>query len=188
MGIWRRVRDRFSLAILRNLAQPLTTAQMVHKFDVPSSRSKYTITRLTGPSLLHCLNPHAQRHRLFWLTIDGVHEQRDLRECDGLAALRHDTPDIDWHLYGNVCFSHRAIVIKTLWEPMQPCQIKRRALLHNAAIRFSANNCRDVIRFLKAEGVVRPVQFKRRKHLRYELTPTGLHFRRLLQQAEVRAL
>ncbi len=71
-------------------------------------------------------------------------------------------------------------------EPLQPSIIKRRARLMNPDLRMSANNVRDVMRLLLAWGVTKPIQIKRKAHLRYELTEQGLVYQRLLQQAEVR--
>jgi hypothetical protein len=50
---------------------------------------------------------------------------------------------------------------------------------------MSANNARDVIRYLKAKGIVRPVRPRKSKHPKYKLTKIGLKMRQLLLQAEV---
>ena len=79
---------------------------------------------------------------------------------DRLRPIAHDCPNLDWQLYGDVCYSHRAAVVRVLTEPMQPAQIKRKALFKDSRIRMSANNVRDVIRLLLAKGIVEPVMVK----------------------------
>lgn len=99
--------------------------------------------------------------------------------------ISYELPEIDWELYGSCCFSHRGAVIKTLATPMQPAEIKRRALLQNSMLRMSANNVRDVIRFFKEKGIVNPVKMRKKAYPRYELTEQGKDFRRLMMLAEV---
>lgn len=94
-------------------------------------------------------------------------------------------PDIDWSLYGSVCYRHREAIIKILSEPLQPSEIKRRARIRFAGIRMSANNVRDVMRIFVRQGIVRKIYVKRQRHPRYELTEQSRVFRDLLLQAEV---
>ena len=167
-------------------AQPMTATQIARQRGLSDERCSYILGELKARRLMWCLNPNARRSRLFWLTRLGRAWQRRLRRLDGMPPLAHDCPDIDWELYGDVCYSHRSAVIKALAQPMQPAQIKRRALARDPHIRISANNVRDVIRFLLARGVVRSLKLKRRAHPVYELTDTGTRLQRLLLQAGVR--
>jgi hypothetical protein len=175
--------------ILSHLRQPMTTAQIAHALRLPVDHCTYAVTRLASSGKLTCLNPDACRSRLYWLSSSGIAEQARLRLAAGLGPIEHDLPKIDWKKYGSLCFTHRAIVVRTLrtGEPLQPSQIKRQALRNDPSIRFSSNNCRDVMRILRRLQIVRPVTVKRVKHFRYELTDEGLHCQRLLKQAEVRA-
>ena len=84
-----------------------------------------------------------------------------------------------------MCFTHRAAIVRALNEPLQPATIKRRARARQPQLRMSANNVRDIIHLLAAWGVVRPVQVRRKAHLRYELTKNGRAIQQLLEQAEV---
>jgi predicted transcriptional regulator len=63
---------------------------------------------------------------------------------------------------------------------MQAAAIKRKALFQNPQLRMSANNVRDVMKYLLKVGVVRKVNIKRRGHPRYELTDLGEVFKELL--------
>ncbi len=57
-----------------------------------------------------------------------------------------------------------------------------------ARMEFSvgtANNVRDVIRFLRSTEIVQPIKVIKKAHLHYELTEQGKHFQRLLRQAEL---
>jgi len=180
------VTDGHQRKVFLQLSQPATAKQLARQMGISLDRCSYILGRLAALGLARCLNPFSRRSRLYWLTRLGRAWQRRLRELDRMPPLVHDCPDLDWQLYGEVCYSHRAAVIRTLSQPMQPAQIKRRALFHNPKIRMSANNVRDVIRLLKAEGIVRPVKLKRRAHPQYELTDTGRQMQRLLAQAEAR--
>ncbi|MFC1780851.1 hypothetical protein ACFLZ8_01125 [Planctomycetota bacterium] len=97
--------------------------------------------------------------------------------------MAKDLPDIDWELYGWVCFSHRAAIIKALTESMQPAKIKHRAKQQNPKIKMSANNVRDIIKLFLEKEIVEPVKVGKRAHLRYELTELGRNIQGLLSYA-----
>ena len=83
---------------------------------------------------------------------------------EGLPEVKYDFPEIDWSLYGLICFSQRSAVIKALSRPMQPSEIKRMARFHDPNLRMSANNVRDIIRLLLEKGVVRRVVERGKAH------------------------
>ncbi len=170
--------------VLRLIVQPVTATQLSRRLGISLDRCSNMLHGLQSKKLVRCLNPGATRNRLFWLSRLGKIQQCHLagNEADSL-----DFPVIDWVLYASVCYSHRGEVVRSLSHAMQPSQIKRRATFQNPLRRMSANNVRDVIRYLKANGIVRPVPLLRKKHPGYELTEMGLHMRRLLLRAEVRA-
>ena len=172
--------------IFLRFSQPTTAIQLSHQMGIPPDQCSYLLAKMAELRLMRCLNPFSSRSHLYWFTRLGLAWQRRLRQLDGLPPIRHDYPDLDWSLYGDVCYSHRATVLKTLGDPMQPAQIKRRALLRDANIRMSANNARDVVRFLRSHGVVEPVMIRKKAFPRYRLTETGKHLQRLLLQSEVR--
>jgi DNA-binding PadR family transcriptional regulator len=172
--------------IFLHLQQPATATQLSWQLGVPASQCSHALEKLSKYGLLRCMNPSARRSRLYWLTRLGKAWQRRLRQLDKLSPAVHDCPDLDWPLFGDVCFSHRAAVIRALTEPMQPAHIKRRLILKDQQIKISANNIRDVIRFLHARGVVEPVVVRKRAHPLYRLTETGKQMQRLLLQAEVK--
>lgn len=95
-----------------------------------------------------------------------------------------DYPTTNWDLYGWVCYRHRAAILKTLTEPMQPATIKRKARSRDPTLRMSANNTRDIIRLFRERGIVQPVYVRKKAHARYELTETGMVLQRLLAQAD----
>ena len=153
--------------------------------SLPRAVCSPLLAELSIYTLVFCLNAAARRSRLYWLTELGTLCQRRLYAAEGSSPPEHLLPSLDWALYGRMCFSHRAPVIRTLNEPLQPAAIKRRARAWQPQLRISANNVRDVIRLLAAWGVVRPVQVRRKVHLRYELTDTGKAIQQLLDRAEV---
>jgi len=181
--IW--VSDDPQKKIFLRIQQPVTATQLSRQMGLSSSQCSYVLERLSKHGLARCINPSARRSRLYWLTRLGKAWQRRLRHLDRLRPITHDCPDFDWQLYGEICFNHRAAVVRVLSESMQPAQIKRKALFRNSKIRISANNVRDVIRFLQAKGIVEPVVFRKRVHPLYRLTDVGKQMQRLLLQAEV---
>ena len=170
--------------VLLAITQPVTTTQLARKTGIPFEQCNNILIAMQTHGLVQCLNPAATRNHLFWLANQGKNIQNYL--VDG-SDLSHDFPDIDWELYASICFSQRSEVVKTLSFPMQPSQIKRRATFKTPGLRLSGNNVRDVTRYLKEHRIVRPVKLRKKAHPGYELTEIGLHMRRLLLQAEVRA-
>ncbi len=167
------------------MRQPLTATQWSAQSGIVVQDCMSLFAEARQQGLLFCLNPRAQRSRLYWLTFLALKLQKQLRVARGLPLFKHDLPEIDWQLYARTCFAHRSAVIKAMVEPMQPSQIRRRAVSANSGLRMSANNVRDVIRFLRSTEIVQPVKVKKKARLHYELTEQGRHFQRLLQQAEV---
>ena len=62
---------------------------------------------------------------------------------------------------------------------MQPTEIKRAALFNDSELRMSANNVRDVIRYLESNGLVRQVHARKKVHPRYGLSEKGILFQQL---------
>ena len=157
----------------------MTATQLSRLTGLDLNRTMFVVGGLIKLQFLKCLNPQARRSRLYWLTARGAtHSERfGSGRCDHQLS-------IDWDLYGWVCYSHRAAILKALNRPLQPCEIKRKARFDNPALRMSANNVRDVIRLFVARGIVRCVPGKRRAHPRYELTALGDTLRLLLLRAE----
>lgn len=169
--------------ILWLIVQPATATQLARRLGVSLDRCSSMLHRLESKELVRCLNPTANRNRLYWLTRLGTAQRRKLA---GDKSPSVDFPDIDWELYASVCYSHRGEVIRSLSHAMQPSQIRRRATFQHPHRRMSANNVRDVIRYLKAHGIVYPVKLPKKRHPGYELTEMGRHMRRLLFNAEVK--
>ena len=166
--------------ILPAFNQPLTAKQLGLKTGIPADTCGYLLSKLAKNNLVNCLNPSAGSSRLYWLTKSGQRHQKNICKNYSLPYKEYSLPDIDWALYGRICFNHRCAVIKTLTEPMQPARIKQVLRLQRPNIKISANNIRDVIRFLLSEKIVRPIMVKKKLHPRYELTELGHIFRRLL--------
>ena len=103
--------------------------------------------------------------------------------CKQMQAYSEEI-DVDWEVYGWLCFSHRSVVLRALTEPMQPAKIKRKIRSRHPNARISANNVRDVIRLFLAKGIVRQVFTKKQSLPRYELTELGCVYQRLLNQAD----
>ncbi len=170
--------------VLSTLKQPMTATQLSQQTGLNRDCCSYVLAELAGHDLVYCINYEARRSRLYWLTGLGKRCQDLLRAQQHVSNVRNELANVDYHLFGWVCFSHRAAVLKCLVEPMQPSRIKRVARRQNPHLKMSANNVRDVIRLFEDKGIVRSLPGKRRAHPRYELTTLGDALRTLLLRAE----
>ncbi len=166
--------------ILVGFNQPLTATHIARRTDITLDSCLHLLWGLTLYGIIYCLNKGSRYNKLHWLTCLGKACQRKLRETLALRPLAHRFPNIPWDLFGSVCYRHRSAVIKAIHGPMQAAAIKRKALFQNPQLRMSANNVRDVMKYLLKVGVVRKVNIKRRGHPRYELTDLGEVFKDLL--------
>ena len=134
--------------------------------------------------LLVCLNLTAQNSRLYWLTDEGHQILKKLSHSQKQSYQKPVLANIDWPLYGQICYRHRSAVMKALTGPMQPSEVKRVLRIQRSDIRISSGNIRDIILFFLSKGIVGPVKIRKKAFLRYELTDLGIKFRRLLIQAD----
>ncbi len=111
--------------ILMTIKQPLTGKQIGIRTGIPMDTCSYVTAKLVTKGLLICLNPEARNSRLYWATDLGIQCQKRLRQDLALAQEEYDLPNIDWSLYGWICFNHRSIVLKTLTAPMQPSDFRQ---------------------------------------------------------------
>ncbi len=165
----------------------MTAKQLSRRTATSFDGCRDVIRELTVYGLVRCLNPSARRSRLYWLTAMGIECQRRSCRSDERTVPEHFLPLIDWEMYGRVCYSHRAAIVRTLTEPMQPAAVKRRARQRFCKLHMSANNARDVFRLFRSWRIVEPVQVHKKSHLRYRLSDEGLIFQKLLQRAEAMA-
>ena len=170
--------------ILMAISQPLTGKQVGKKTGIPVDTCSYTLAKLADKTLVVCLNPEARSSRLYGLTELGRKCRERLYHNLDLSRKEYDSPSINWKLYGWVCFSHRAAVVKSLTQPMQPSAVKRYLRGHMPSLKISANNIRDVMKLLLSQGIVQKVVYRQKAHPRYELTSLGQQFRMLLMRAE----
>ena len=162
----------------------MTASQLARKLDSERDRCSYLLRRFASLGLVTCITSLLRRNRLFWPTRIGRDYQEELALRYGRPAMEHDFPIINWKLYAQVCFSQRAAVVKHLTHPMQPAQIRREAVSKNPNLKLSANNVRDVIRFLRSDDLVAVVGKTPSGHPLYNLTQQGKRMQRLLLQAE----
>lgn len=180
------IRSERRKEVLANFDQPLSAKQLSRRTGMSPDSCSYVLWELSVYGLGYCLNEEAGTNRLHWLTSLGKVYQTKLRKALQLPALQHHfLPDIDWYLYGQVCFTHRSAAIKALSFPMRPVAIKRKAKEQNPGLRMSANNVRDVIRILLDFGLIKPVWTAKQPHPSYELIEQGVVFRSLLVRASL---
>lgn len=173
--------------VLLSFTQPLTAKQLAHRTGIPFDACRDLVRKLHSAGFIVCLSPDARRSRVYWLTELGMDVLRCLDAQVGRPPRAYDIPEIDWSLFGWVCYSHRAAVLKTLAMPLQPAAIKRRARSQIPGLRMSANNVRDVVRLFVRKGIVEAVHVRKRAFPAYQATATGQALRELLLGAEVPA-
>lgn len=169
--------------ILLLLTQPMTARQLSRLTERSLDCCSRVLKELATYCLVTCVNPRAGRGRLYWVTALGRVCEKRLRKDKGLPVLSRDLPGVDWELYGWVCYSHRAAVIRALEDPLQPADIKRKARVQNPELKMSANNVRDVIRLFLKRGVVEAVWGRKGVHPMYQLTEVGEMMQTLLFSA-----
>jgi DNA-binding MarR family transcriptional regulator len=171
-----KVRQR---RLLLAFSAPMTVSQLAGHVGMARRQYSQSLRALVRQELAVCLTPRARRSRVYWLTKKGCEARRRLIGHEAAPAT-----GIDWGLYGWVCFSHRAAVLKALDEPRQPADIKRAARSRDPGLRMSANNVRDVIGEFRDQGLVHPVYERRHAHPSYALTDRGSALRDHLLVAE----
>jgi len=166
--------------VLINLKQPMTAKQLSFTTEMSLDGCSHVLKVLARHGLVSCQNPDARKSRIYWLTDKGIVCQKKLLKALNMPLSDYDYSDVDLSLYGWICFSHRALVIRTLGEALQPAAIKRKVRMKNPTARISANNVRDVIKMFLRKGIVRKVYVRKKVHPLYELTGIGWRLRRLM--------
>ena len=175
--------------ILINSGQPLTAKQLGRKTGIPNGMCSYLLKKFAARQLCVCLNPDAGNCRLYSLTELGQKIQNRLKKEMNLPITDTDPifDDIDWHLYGWICYNQRSLVLRSLTQPMQPSEIRRNIRHRFPLAKISSNNIRDVIHLFEKHDIVKRVYLKKKAHPRYELTDIGWNMQRLLHNAEIQA-
>ena len=146
------------------IQQPVTADQLSRRKSISLDSSSSALRDFSHAGLLECLNKESRTSRLYWLTAMGERCHRRLMKERGGPRIDYDLPDVDWKLYGWTCYRHRSAVLKALQFPLQPATIKRVAVKQDENLRMSANNVRDIIHEFEAQGIVRRVYIRKKKH------------------------
>ena len=176
-------RERKRRDVLMALHQPLTAKQISGRTGIDLDTCSYILGKFARREVVVCLNPDARSSRVYWTTPLGRRVQNGIQL--GFSKQCKPLIEVDWELYGWVCFSHRQAVIKILTTPMQPSEMKRMLRRHGSSVTISSNNIRDIIRLFLKRGLVRKVFFRKKAHPRYELTEIGTKLQELLVQAKM---
>lgn len=172
------------VGLLSRLLQPLTVAQIAGRESLNLDRAGYLVWEFATHKVVVCLNSSAKQCRVYGLSALGLKCQRRVRERLHLPESQPEFPEVNWDIYGWVCYRHRSAIVKALDHPMNPVQIKRRARMRDERTRMSANNVRDALGPMQGRGVVNKVEYPDERHPRYELTRVGRSCRELLLAAE----
>ena len=160
----------------------MTAIQLAGMLNIKPFTVMSSLRQLTKHGLMMCLTPDERQSRIYWLTQFGERVQRELRQSEELKPLIHDVPELDWTRYTSVCFSHRAVIVCVLTQPLTPVDIKRHARRRYPWIRMSTNNVRDAVKLLRQRNIIEPVISARERYPRYVLTQACREFPRLLQR------
>ncbi len=170
--------------IIAHLKQPMTAKQLAQTTGMREDCCSYVLQELSAYWLVYWLNPEAKRSRWYWLTNKCKQYQKKILKTHGLPIYAYDFPIVDWKLYGWICYSHRAAIIKVITEPLQPASIRRKIKQQVPGVKISANNVADILRLFLKETIVKPVKIRRKVFCRYELTELGNKLQILLCNAE----
>ena len=170
--------------IIAHLKQPMTAKQLAQRTGMREDCCSYVLQELSAYRLVYCLNSGARRSRLYWLTNKCKQYQKKILKTHRLPIYDYDFTIVDWKLYGWVCYSHRAAIIKAITEPMQPASIRRKIKQLFPDMKISANNVADILRLFLKERIIKPVNIPQKAFCHYELTELGNKLQTLLCQAE----
>lgn len=167
----------------------MTTKQLAWSSGLTFDNCNHGVAELTIYALVQCLNPEAQRSRVYGLTRLG-HLCRNRLSANSEGVHSYHCPAVSWSLYGWCCFSHRRTCLLTMEGPMQPATIARQAArshrdrpFEGTRIRMSANNARDVVKLFLKQGLVMAVRIKGKAHTHFTLTQLGRQCQLLLRKA-----
>ena len=166
--------------------QPLTAGQISKRVGIPLDSCSHILRKFRKRNLTLCLNPKSRTSRLYGLTQKGKVYRNQLGKKHGIPVKKYNLLDVDWQLYGWVCFDHRAAVIKVLNEPMRASEIKKVLRLHKPNMKISSNNIRDIIRLFTSKKIVEPVKVRKMAYPRYQLTDIGIQLKKLITNAQMK--
>lgn len=173
-------------AVLLYTTQPLTARQFARRTALTLDTCKYTLGQFAKKQLVKCLNAASRASRVIWLTEHGLALQKQFLKNAGLEAPQVTLPQVDWDLYGWLCYRHRSAVLIALGAPLTTSLIKRKIRSQFPNARISVNNVRDVLREFMKRGVAFRVPYLEPKRWVYGLTDQGRDLRELLIRAEAR--
>ena len=176
--------DESRKKVLISIQQPMMAKQLGRQTAVPNETCSYLLSKFAHLQLCVCLNPEAVNSRVYWITDLGRAVQSQLRREINLPVMDISLPSVNWDIYGQLCYSHRSVVLRALTEPMQPSEIRRKIRYRFPRARINANNVRDIIRRFSKQGLVQKVVVRKKVHPRYELTEVGMQLQKLLNRAE----
>ncbi len=179
------LQDRYPYRqVLRALVHPRTARQISRVTQLSAPTCSHILSQLAGRKLIHCLNPSAQTSRVYYLTAAGQRLYRILAKTVPPWPPISPLPDLNWPLYGWLCFRHRSAVLRYLTYPLQPAELKRILRQSQSRLKISANNIRDIVKLFVARGLAQRIRIHRKKHWHYDLTAMGIKYREVLRQAE----
>jgi hypothetical protein len=162
------------------LSQPLTAHQLALRLEKSRNAISECLRQLRIFRLAVCLNPSAHQSRVYTLTDEGRAHLALFAQEAGLSVPA--IPELAWDLYGDLCFRHRRAVLVTLRGRVRPPQVKRYALGNDPMLRMSVDNCREVLYWMVANGVVRAVRPRGSAFPSYELTEVGRRFQAVMRR------
>lgn len=177
------IQNRNRNRVLCTLTQPLTASRLARRLDINASTCMSILADLREAGVCICLNPQANKSRLYGLTPVGHRFQSQVRREFGLAPVARCSACIDWGLYGFSCFSHHAAIVSVLTQPRTAAEIKRQIRKRDPEVRTSCNNIRDALRAPHQKGMVQKLTEGSDNRPRYVLTDSCAAFPDMLNNA-----
>lgn len=181
-ALWWLQQGEERLRVFLALSQPLTASQMSARLGKPRSSVSEHLRQMQTYGVVRCLNEASRRSRVFGLTSSGGHCHATLADIYRQAAVATGA-GVDWVTHGRLCFRHRGAVLLALRGRMRPTQIKKQALASDPCLRMSVDNCRQVLRWMVAQGVARATRARGKRFSYYMLTEVGVACREAMQTA-----
>ena len=147
--------------ILVNLKLPMTVKQLSVITGIRREYCSEILRELYKSCLVYRLGG-----RFYFLTSKGKQYQKKILNCSGLDFDIKSISEVDWELYGKICYKNRSAVIQILSEPLQPVEIKWNIKKLYPDTKISANNVRDIVKLLLRNKIVKSVKRKKKSHPR----------------------
>jgi hypothetical protein len=179
-------KDKRRETLLLSFIQPATAKQLSNRTEIKFSICNSFMKKLSAFGLSICRNSDSQRGKLYDLTDAGEVVLKQIANERGITVRYW----IDWKLFACLAFNQRSDVLLTWRNPnesLRAIEIKERAQKQKPSTKMSANNVRDVLRYLTENALVIKILKPRSTFPRFEITELGWIYRIMLNRIKIKA-